>query len=89
MRIINVLEIINGIPSEIKSFPIYEEQLSGEIVDEAEKLFLKLIEENRKPLLEQNLSEEDIEDTEEFYLDEGIYDNKNGYELYIIWSEIN
>ena len=89
MRIINVLEIINGIPYKIESFPIYEEQLSEEIVDEAEKLFLKLIEENRKSLLKENLSEEDIEDTEEYYLDEGVYDNKNGYELYIIWSEIN
>lgn len=89
MRIINILEIINGIPNKIESFPIYEDQLSQEIVHKAEKFFLQLIEENRKPLLNEDLDLEDIEETEEFYLDEGVYDNKNGYELYIIWSEIN
>jgi hypothetical protein len=85
MRIINVLEIINNIPSKIESFPIYEEQLSQEIVDKAEELFIKLIEENRNKQERLSLSEKD----KDFYLSEGIYDDKYGYELYIIWSDIN
>jgi len=89
MRIINVLEVINGIPSQIQSFPIYKEQLSQDVVDRAEKLFLELIEKNKEPLRMRGLSEEDIEDVTEFYLDEGVYDDKNGYEVYIIWSEVN
>ena len=84
MRIINVIEIVSGIPNKIESFPIYEDQLSEEIVDEAEKLFIEMI---LKKELEFN--EVLTEEEKEFFLDEGYYDNKNGYELYIIWSEIN
>ena len=84
MRIINVIEIVSGIPNKIESFPIYEDQLSEEIVDEAEKLFIEMI---LKKELEFN--EVLTEEEKEFFLDEGYYDNKNGYALYIIWSEIN
>ena len=82
MRIINVLEILNGIPSSIESFPIYEEQLSDEVVEKAEFLFIKKINENIHPDV---LSDEEQEN----YLDEGYYDDSNGYEIYIIWSDIN
>jgi hypothetical protein len=76
-RCINVLEIINGIPSQIETFPIFEEQLSQDVVDAAEEFFMKLIIKN-----EGDLSEE----RKEYYLDEAYYCDKNGYELYIIWS---
>lgn len=82
MRIINVLEIINGIPQSIDSFPIYEEQFSEDVVEQAETLFLQKINENIHP---EVLSDE----KQEFYLDEGTYDDMNGYEVYIIWSDIN
>lgn len=82
MRIINVLEIINGIPNNIESFPIYEEQLSEDIVEQAEILFIQKINENIYP---EVLSDE----KQEFHLDEGSYDDMNGYEVYIIWSDIN
>jgi hypothetical protein len=78
MRIINVLEIINGIPSQIESFPIWEEQLSQEVVDEAEKLFIQLC----KAGGSIEFSDEEIE----YILDEGQYDDHNGHEIYIIWS---
>lgn len=83
MRIINVLEIIKGIPSKIESFPIYEDQLDQEVVDEAEKLFKKMILENH------SFDDETEKDELEACLDDGCFDDKNGYELYIIWSEIN
>lgn len=82
MKIINVLEIINGIPSSIESFPIYEEQLSEDVVEQAESLFIQKINENIHP---EVLSDE----KQEFYLDEGSYDDMNGYEVYIIWSDLN
>lgn len=76
MRIINILEIINGIPSRIESFAIYEEQLSQDVVERAEQFFISLATENGH------------EGDDEFILDEGNYDDSNGYEIYIIWSEI-
>lgn len=82
MKIINVLEIINGIPQSIESFPIYEEQLSNDVVEKAEALFLQKINKNIYP---EVLSDE----KQQFYLDEGNYDNMNGYEVYIIWSDVN
>jgi hypothetical protein len=39
MRIINVVTIKDGVVDEIESFGIFEEQLSDEVVEEAEKLF--------------------------------------------------
>lgn len=80
MRIINILELINGIPQQIQSFPIYEEQLSRDVVDEAEKLFVEIIKYH-----EPDISEEDVE----CCLDEASFDNKNGKELFIIWSDVN
>lgn len=82
MRIINVLEIINGIPNSIESFPIYEEQLSEDVVEQAENLFIQKINKNIYP---EVLSDE----KQEFYLDEGNYDDMNGYEVYIIWSNVD
>jgi hypothetical protein len=78
MRIVNVLEIINGIPSQIESFPIWEEQLSREVVEGAEKFFIELC----KAGGNIEFSDEEIEDL----LDEGQYDDQNGHEVYIIWS---
>lgn len=82
MRIINVLELINGIPQNIESFPIYEEHLSKDVVEKAENLFIQKINENIHPDV---LSDEE----QEYYLDECSYSDSNGYEIYIIWSNIN
>lgn len=80
MRVINILELLNGIPSQIQSFPIYEEQLDGEVVEQAEKLFEEMIRYH-----ENDITDEDIEAC----IEEGVFDDNNGHELYIIWSEIN
>ena len=77
MRIVNVLQILNGIPNMIESFPIWEEQLSGEVIEQAEKFFLEIC---SKP------DKEFTEEEKEYLLDEGSYDDQNGHEVYIIWS---
>ena len=82
MRILNVLEIINGIPQSIESFPICEEQLSEDIIKKAENLFIQKINEN---IYLEVLSDEE----QEYHLNEGSYDDMNGYEIYIIWSYTN
>lgn len=85
MKIINILEIINGIPNSISSFPVYEEQLEQDVVDKAEELFTERIAAHKKSLPTQ----EEIEEELEYYLDNGSYTDKSGYELYIICSYVN
>lgn len=41
MRIINVVKIKHGVVDEIESFAVVDEQLSQEVVDEAEEAFIK------------------------------------------------
>ena len=79
-RIINVLTIEKGIPTEIKSFEIYEEQLSGEVIEEAEKYFKNLIKQNYK-----FIEEEDEEEILEKAVEEGYFDTQNK-SFYLIWS---
>lgn len=82
MRIINIIEVINGVPSINQSFGVYDEQLSEEIVKEAENLFIKLIKENS---LDED--EEDIESA----IEDGYWETEfqQYYSVHIIWSEIN
>lgn len=82
MRIINVLEIINGIPSTIESFPIHEDQLSEDVTEKAELLFINKINEIIYP---EVLSDED----QEVHIENGFYQNINGYEIYLSWSNVN
>lgn len=82
MNIVNVIEIIKGIPNRIESFPIWEEQLSEEVVEKVEKLFLELIEKKYPRFIEDEFQKEDI-------LDDGYFDDDNGYYVCIIWSEIS
>lgn len=78
-RIINVLELYDKVPNNLHSFIIYEEQESGEIIKEAEDMFIKLIEYYE----DRELDEEEIE----YYLDENFYENKERkIEYYIICS---
>ena len=80
LYIVNILEIISGIPSQLQSFPVFSEDKSfNAVVDKAEQLFCTLIRKN------VNVSEEVIE----IALEEGYYDSIGGYEVYIIWSEVN
>jgi hypothetical protein len=80
MDIINILEIKNGLPNGIESFVIFEEQLRNDVIEKAEKLFIKMIRDNSSFYREID---------EESYLDDGGFSDKSGYEAYIIWSYVN
>jgi len=41
MRIINIVEQLSGVITNITSFGIFEEQLSSEVVEKAEEFFKK------------------------------------------------
>lgn len=77
-EIINVVETINGIISQIQSFiiPKGDEEEKQIMVEKAEQFFLSLI----KPHIEIDA------EYEEELLDEGTYDDENGHEVNIIWA---
>ena len=79
MRIINVIEIKFGVLENIISFPILEEQLSDEVVSNAEAEYLKRCREH-------GADEEEFDD--DFMLNEAYFDNGLGYEVMISWSEV-
>lgn len=86
MKIINVIEMISGVLSNIKTFPIDHDGFYGEdnadffseevAVKRAEELFKKMATEN-------GMDEEDLDE----YLDDGSYNNHNGYEVLLVWSD--
>ena len=83
MRIVNVIDIHSGVIDEIESFIIFDETeqdpvAKQEIVDKAEKLFIE-------KAIKIGMSSEDGES----YLDDGNYDNMNGGEVLIVWSNVN
>ena len=79
MRIINVIITSEECPIvSIDSFGIFEEQLSDEVVEKAEKLFIK-------KALELGIDEVDAEES----LNDGFISNDKGSVIYIIWSDID
>ena len=86
MRIINVITEFSGIINKIESFPIFDEQLSGEVIGRAKDLFEKLIKENYKFYPDDNI-EEILENAKDngYFTDEG----NNYFTIYLIWSEVN
>lgn len=82
MRVINVVEIVENTLVGIESFGVFEEQLVQDVVDKAEELFLKKVEE----FIGEPLSEED----KETYLDNAYYADgtKGYYYVCISWSDI-
>ncbi len=87
MKIINVVEIIGGVLSSIESFPILEDNTTldkhffstEEGIEKAEELFARKVKENNI------LSEQELL----YCIEEGVYDDNNGYEVLIHWSGIN
>lgn len=80
MEIANVIEVINGVVSEPKSFVIQQgnnDPNRTEIVLRAEKYFIDCAKENG---IEEGEEEE--------ALDSGIYSNNSGYEVILSWSTI-
>ena len=79
MRIINVVEQLNGVISQILSYPVYEEQESQDVVDEAENMFKGIINEVK------GIDPEDMDE----YVEDGYYDDNAGWTVSLVWSEIN
>jgi hypothetical protein len=77
MRVINVIYVKNCEVEEITSFGVFEEQLSNDVVEQAEKHFANLIKKG------SIVSDEEIEAA----LDNGIYEGVN-YTYSIVWSDI-
>lgn len=82
MRIVNIVEITNGVPSINQSFAVYEEQLSQEVVEKAEELFKELMEINNQ----DELQEEEINKA----LKDGFWETEfqQYYSVHIIWSDV-
>lgn len=81
MRIVNIVEQLQGTITQILSFPVYEEQLSQDVVDEAEKTFKQIINEVQG-------IDPDSEDME-MIIEDGYYSDDNGWDVSIVWSETN
>ncbi len=78
MRIINVIESnTDNAVSSIESFGIEEEQLSQDVVEQAEKCFVD------KAVI-NGASPDDID----FHIENGYYANQSGYTISIVWSSI-
>lgn len=80
MDIINIIEQKNGIIESISSYAIWEPQLSTDIINQAEKGF-----KNRIKELYPDVYDEEELDAE---WDAGDFDDNNGRELAVVWSEI-
>jgi len=78
MRIISVIEIKDGNVHNIDSFGIFEEQLSQEVVDKAEMLFIEKIRDYGCEAEDDELDE---------IIGDGYYDGMN-FAINLVWSQI-
>lgn len=83
MRVINVIEVDGGAIKHVESFGVFEEQLSDEVSNTAEKHFLAKIKENNEGI---DLDDEEEEEA----LDNGYWETEHNkyYEITIVWSDI-
>jgi len=80
MRIVNVIEICNGSVCSLNSWPILEDQLSEDVIDNAIKFYAKCIE-------EKTGSEYDL--IMDIFKDQYHWSNGEGYEVFIMFSNVN
>jgi hypothetical protein len=80
MKIINVISFDSGVLSNIDSFGIFEEQLSEDVVAEAEKVFIE-----KAKAIGFNEEDSDVDSV----LENGFYDSPNCHQsVFISWSYI-
>ena len=82
MRVISVITVKDGTVNDMESFSIFEEQLSGDVVKLAEKLF-------SEKCIEYGADENDLDDL----IEEGYYAGSNYYaggnfSINLVWSNI-
>ncbi len=86
MRFISVVTTSDNLVANLEVFPIFEDQLSEDVVEQAEAFF-KVVEQAEEffkkqvLLLDSNMSDDDIE----FFLEEG-YANINDVCVTIVWA---
>jgi hypothetical protein len=80
MRILNVITVKNGIVDDVQSFGIFEEQLSEDVTEIAEKVFIKSAK-------EIGFVETD-EDDADAIIEEGYYQIANA-SVCLTWSSID
>lgn len=81
MQVVNVLECVNDVPTRIWSHVVLfdTESHRNEVSELAEKKFLSLLKEHGVDI--------DDENDGSYLLEDGIYDDDDGYQVVIIWSE--
>ena len=94
MRVINIIKIKNGVVDEITSFGIFEEQLSQDVVDEAEADFIAKAKEIGFDVNNRE-EEEDEDDLISELLDFGYFEKNTSNDVFpepqsvcISWSDI-
>ena len=82
MRIINVIEACDNTILGIESYGVFEEQLSQDVVELAEKSFREKVLANGGPMDEEQL---------ESYVEDGYFNDGDFGDIYsvsIVWSDI-
>jgi hypothetical protein len=77
MRVINIIQVVGNNVASVESFGVFEEQLSQDIVGQAEELF-------KQRAIENGANEDDIE----LYVEDGTYSNGVDYTVNLVWSDI-
>ena len=89
MRVINVVVIKNGAVYDIESFGVFEEQLSQDVVDEAEKAFRRKAVEMMES--DGNFKGDFSQISEEQFdamVENGIYEHSATDSVCLTWSDI-
>jgi hypothetical protein len=78
-QLINVIEMINGVVSQVHSYLVKSKEEESIQSRNAETLFLQLVNENTKPI--EPLTEDDV--------DFDSFDDENGYEIITNWGVLH
>lgn len=78
-QLINVIEMINGVVSQVHSYLVKSKEEESIQSRNAETLFLQLVNENTKPI--EPITEDDV--------DFDSFDDQNGYEIITNWGVLH
>ena len=80
MRTINVILVSQGIVHSMRTYPIHEEQLSSEVIEQAESNFkLECLQ------LDETITDEEME----VHIENGYYDSEINYmSVNLVWGDI-
>lgn len=84
MRVVNLIEVVDGNVSNVNTYGIFEDQLSQDVVEQVEREFKKRVLQQVEDFHLEPMSEEDVES----YVEDGFYKDGNGYSISIVWSNI-